>query len=74
MSAIEVEVKREGKSLKIVCPFCGKVHSHGAAVLGHRVAHCDPTQARSVTRAGVTYHARDGYILVEAKGGAVDSH
>ena len=26
------------------CPFCGKIHSHGAAIDGHRSPHCTWTR------------------------------
>lgn len=32
---------RVGRQLRIICPFCGKFHYHGAGGgEGHRVAHC----------------------------------
>ena len=34
----------EGWKVKIVCPLCGEIHTHGAGsdgtCLGHRLAHC----------------------------------
>lgn len=29
-----------GKQLIVRCPFCGKLHFHGASVFGHRISHC----------------------------------
>ena len=29
-----------GSQVRVLCPYCGRWHYHGAAVLGHRVAHC----------------------------------
>ena len=37
---------RVGRQLRIICPFCGKFHYHGAGGgEGHRVAHCGTTAA-----------------------------
>jgi hypothetical protein len=36
-----VPAYRDGGILLIICPFCGKTHSHGAPA-GHRRAHCLP--------------------------------
>jgi len=29
-----------GAQVRVTCPYCGREHCHGAAVLGHRLAHC----------------------------------
>jgi len=29
-----------GAQVRVTCPYCGREHYHGAAVLGHRLAHC----------------------------------
>jgi len=42
----------DGACVRVTCPYCGRQHLHGAAVLGHRWAHCD---------------ARRGYVLTDPK-------
>ncbi len=34
-----VSYGKSGKTVNIVCPFCGNIHTHGNAS-GHRVSHC----------------------------------
>ena len=29
-----------GEQVRVSCPYCGRDHYHGAATLGHRLAHC----------------------------------
>jgi|SRR5450759_572257 len=29
-----------GAPVRVSCPYCGREHYHGVAVLGHRLAHC----------------------------------
>ena len=47
-----VEAHRCGVQVRVMCPYCGREHYHGAAVLGHRLAHCG---------------ARAGYVLTVPK-------
>jgi hypothetical protein len=40
MNAPIVTAARDGRSFVVRCPYCRKVHTHGA-IEGHRVAHCE---------------------------------
>lgn len=33
-------LSESGASINVWCPFCKRNHVHGAASMGHRVAHC----------------------------------
>jgi hypothetical protein len=44
----------DGRQLRVWCDACNRWHYHGAAVAGHRVAHCCPDSP----------HRAAGYVLV----------
>ena len=35
-----VEAHPVGEQFVVRCPFCGRLHFHGAAVYGYRISHC----------------------------------
>lgn len=42
---IPATLSASGATLSFKCPFCKKVHTHGAEGVGHRVSHCPDAQA-----------------------------
>jgi transposase-like protein len=49
---VVAKLSRDKKTFKINCPYCHKTHTHGAGndqkAYGHRLAHCDNTDANNV--------------------------
>lgn len=37
---VKVFITKDGRGYFFWCPFCRCFHTHGAAGLGHRLAHC----------------------------------
>lgn len=54
---VKVFLSKDGVQYYFWCPFCKEFHHHGAAGLGHRIAHCNHNSNSPYLRAG--------YILKE---------
>jgi hypothetical protein len=60
-----VPAVRDGMLLRVSCPYCGREHAHGAAVYGHRLAHCADLDIRK-SDAPLKAAQRRGYVLMAA--------
>lgn len=53
-----IAVTKTGKSVHIVCPYCGNIHVHGNAP-GHRIGHCDLSRSHGYYLEGDGFNAGD---------------
>lgn len=54
---VKVFITKDGLQYFFWCSFCNAFHRHGAASLGHRIAHC--------TYKSNSPYLLDGYVLKE---------